>query len=418
VADKKESDPAPSIRESIGVLAGYLRPHRLSIVTGCALLLAAGAIGLAQPLLAKVVVDRIGEDSGAGPAMLLLCASVIVAAIALAVGNFLILRVAEGVVLAGRRRLIHHILRLPIAGVRRMEPGDLMSRVTADTTLLRQVASQALVQVLVGCVMLVGALVLMALVDMVLFVTALGVVLLLGGAVGGTMPMIRRAALAAQTSVGEMGGALERVLGAFTTVKASGAEQNEAQRLDASAEDAYGQGVALARWGSIAGTSAGLAVQIAFLAVLGVGGARVVSGAISVSTLVAFLLYILYLTQPLMLLANVGTLFQSGRVAIQRIAEVTRLEVEPVDIETPAGGPHRGPTDAPTRRGKDPGRRHRHPGMESGRTARRRPRLQAAPPWQLAVRRRTPACCDRPGSAAPTRLLLLDEESDSPSAAR
>jgi ATP-binding cassette subfamily C protein len=45
--------------------------------------------------------------------------------------------------------------------------------------------------------------------------------------------------------------------------------------------------VRVAKWSALAGNTAGLAAQIAFIAVLSVGGARVASGAIDVGTLVA-----------------------------------------------------------------------------------------------------------------------------------
>ena len=69
--------------------------------------------------------------------------------------------------------------------------------------------------------------------------------------------------------------------------------------------------------------------------VLGVGGARVDSGAITVATLVAFLLYVMYLTQPVLQLVNAGTYFQAGRAASRRIGEVTRLAIEDVDPDLP-----------------------------------------------------------------------------------
>jgi ATP-binding cassette subfamily C protein len=54
----------------------------------------------------------------------------------------------------------------------------------------------------------------------------------LGVVVGIVMPRIRRAAKGAQRSVGLMGGELERVLGAFTTVKASGHHRAQARSHD------------------------------------------------------------------------------------------------------------------------------------------------------------------------------------------
>ena len=217
---------------------------------------------------------------------------------------------------------------------RRQAPGDLLARVTADTTLLRQIAIQSLVQFVTGSVMLIGALILMGYVDVVLLFTIVGVVLCLGAVVGIVMPRLRRASRLAQRSVGQMGSALERALGAFSTVKASGAEGVELRRIGKAARGAHDEGIVFARWSSVAGTSAGLAIQIAFLVVLGVGGARVDSGAISVATLVAFLLYVMYLTQPVLQLVNAGTYFQAGRAAIGRIGEVTRLATEDVDPDS------------------------------------------------------------------------------------
>lgn len=69
----------------------------------------------------------------------------------------------------------------------------------------------------------------------------------LGGAqvvTGVVVPRISRAASHAQESVGAMGTALERVLGVMRTVKASGAEQREAQRVDQAATQAWQAGCA------------------------------------------------------------------------------------------------------------------------------------------------------------------------------
>ena len=171
----------------------------------------------------------------------------------------------------------------------------------------------------------------------------IAVVVLLGFVVGVVMPRIRHAAKAAQESVGNIGSELERVLGAFTTVKASGAEHQELERVGAAARSARDEGTRLARWGAVAGTSAGLCMQIAFLVVLGVGGARADSGAISVGTLVAFLLYVLYIAQPVMQLVNAGTYFQAGRAALGRIVEVRSLPVEDLDVQAPVAPRHAPP---------------------------------------------------------------------------
>jgi ABC-type multidrug transport system fused ATPase/permease subunit len=254
------------------------------------------------------------------------------------------------VVLAGRRGLAGHILRLSMESMRRQAPGDLLARMAGDTSLLRQTVSQLAVQALTGVVMIIGTLVMMATVDPVLLGISVAVVLVLGCLVGVILPRIRQAALGAQQSVGMMGSVLERALGAFSTVKAAGTEDFEERRIAEAATAAYDQGVSLARWTSVSGTIAGLALQAAFLTVLGVGGARVASGALPVGSLVEFLLYVTYLTQPVLSLVSVGTYFQVSRAAVQRIAEVTQLPVEPVTAGAPerAAGPARPPAGPAT----------------------------------------------------------------------
>ena len=324
-------DDAAGLRETADALRGHLRPHRGALALGIVLLVGSGALGLAQPLAARDVLEALALDQSLTGPLLQLSGLVVAAALMLGFGNFLLLRSAEAIVLSGRMTLVRHLLRLSMPQMRRQAPGDLLARVTADTTLLRQIAIQSLVQFVTGSVMLVGALILMGYVDIVLLFTIIGVVCTLGTVVGFVMPRLRRASRQAQRSVGDMGGALERSLGAFSTVKASGAEAVELRRVRTAAQGAHDQGVVFARWSSVAGTSAGLAIQVAFLVVLGVGGARVDSGAISVATLVAFLLYVMYLTQPVLQLVNAGTYFQAGRAAIGRIGEVTRLGTEDVD---------------------------------------------------------------------------------------
>jgi ABC-type multidrug transport system fused ATPase/permease subunit len=321
---------SPTLRETLATLGGYVRPHRVPVALGCVFLIASGGLGLAQPLAAREVLEALALDQGLTRALIELSALVVAAALLLGLGSYLVMRSAEAVVLAGRRTLIGHVLRLTMPGMRSQAPGDLLARVTADTTLLRQIAIQSLVQAIMGSVMLVGALVLMAIVDLVLLATIVGVVCVLAVVVALVMPRIRNAARESQRAVGRMGGAFERALGAFGTLKASGAEAAETARVGAAAEAAYEQGTVAARWSAVAGTAAGLSIQVAFLVVLGVGGARVQSGAISVSTLVAFLLYVMYLTQPVLQLVNAGTYFQAGRAAIGRIGEVTTLPTEPL----------------------------------------------------------------------------------------
>ncbi|MFJ8210501.1 ABC transporter ATP-binding protein [Streptomyces sp. NPDC096033] len=328
--DPSTTDAEPlSARETLKALYAHARPHRWAIVLGllCALAGAAGA--LLQPLATKALVDRLTSGGTITTILVSLTALVLVGMVFEALGTYVLERTAESVVLSARRSLIGRLLRLRLAEVDRIPPGDLMSRVTSDTTLLRAVTTRAVVAGATGAVTFAAALVMMAALDAVLLGVTLGALLLIGGVTALVMPRIARATERSQEAVGEISDALERVFGAFRTVKASGAEAREAARVEAAAHRAWQHGVKSAKWEAVASSADELAVQLAFLAVLGIGGARVASGDIPVSTLIAFLLYLFYLMEPLSKLVDAATQYQEGAAAISRITQAERLSTEP-----------------------------------------------------------------------------------------
>ncbi|WP_405802134.1 ABC transporter ATP-binding protein [Streptomyces sp. NBC_01506] len=337
--------PKLSAGETWRALYGHFRPHRWIVALGALFTLVGAATGLAQPLAAKALVDRLGEDSSITGILLLLTALVVLGTAVESVGAYILERTAESVVLAARRSLIGRLLRLRLPEVERTQPGDLMSRVTSDTTLLRAVTTQSIVSAATGGLSFVATIVLMGFMDPVLLGVTLGVIVLIGGAVALVMPKIAQATQRSQEAVGRISTVLERAFGAFRTVKASGAEEREAAVVEAAAQDAWRHGIRSAKWQSLAWSSVGLAIQVSFLAVLGIGGARVASGAISISTLIAFLLFLFYLIDPVSRLVEAASQYQVGTAAIARIIEAERLETEQID--PPANPPADPPEEAP-----------------------------------------------------------------------
>lgn len=206
--------------------------------------------------------------------------------------------------------------------------GDLLSRVGSDTTLLRAVVTSGLFETVTGAVTVVGAGIAMVLLDPLLFgVTLLGVALGLGFAATFAR-RVRALARAAQERIGEMTSAVERAISAARTIRASRAEAREAQTVTGSAREAYDAGLRVARVQSLVGPIGSITVQGAFLLVLGIGGARVAAGAISVGDLVAFVMYLFLLALPLAQVLRAYTQLQSGLGALQRIEEILAVPAE------------------------------------------------------------------------------------------
>jgi ABC-type multidrug transport system fused ATPase/permease subunit len=295
--------------------------------------LVAAAGALAQPALVARVIDVVGSGGALLPAVSLLVVVLLASSALGAVQQYLLQRTAEGVVLTTRRTLADRLLRLPIAEYDRRRTGDLMSRVGADTTLLRATVTSGVVEVAGSVVVAVGALVAMALVDGWLLLLTVAAV-----AVGLTTVVlvsrgVRRLSQRAQEEVGAMTAAVERALSAVRTIRASGATSREVAAVGDSASRAFDAGVRVARLQALVSPAGEIAIQGAFLAVLGVGGYRVASGSISVAELVAFILYLFLLVMPLGQAIAAWTQLQTGFGALTRIQEV--LALIPEDDEHP-----------------------------------------------------------------------------------
>src|SRR4051794_5903401 len=336
----KDAQAAPDPpRVGLRNLLPLLRPHRLPLVGAAGLSLVAAAGALAQPVL---VARVIGAGSAGRPLLpgVLLLVVVLVAASALGAGQqYLLQRTAEGVVLSTRRLLTDRLLRLPVAEYDRRRTGDLMSRVGSDTTLLRATVTSGVVELAGSVVVGVGALVAMAVVDVwLLLVTVLAVTVGVTTAVLASR-RVRALSRAAQEQVGAMSAAVERALSAVRTIRASGATAREVATVGAGAEQAYAAGVQVARVQALVAPVGSIAVQGAFLAVLGLGGYRVATGSIDVADLVSFILYLFLLVMPLGQAIGSYTQLQTGLGALARVQEVLALEPERDDVpERPEAG--------------------------------------------------------------------------------
>ncbi|WP_406119057.1 ABC transporter ATP-binding protein [Streptomyces sp. NBC_00989] len=311
------------------LLLDYVRPHRWALLAGAVLSLVTGGTGLLLPLVARGLIDDLSHHRTITGALFAMSALVVANAALGALGSYVLRRTAESVVLGARRALSSYLLRLRISAVDRSEPGDLMARITSDTTLLREVTTDSLVGLGTEGLILVATVVMMGLVDPVLLAVTLGVIVGAGVVLSVIVPRINRASRQAQDAIGVMGASLERILGALRTVKASGAEDREERTLHAAAEESWRQSIRAAKWAAAAGNTAGLSMQIAFITVLAVGGARVATGAIDVGTLVAFLLYVFYLMMPIQQVVGAITQYQTGAAALSRIQEALQLPAEP-----------------------------------------------------------------------------------------
>ncbi|WP_073904890.1 ABC transporter ATP-binding protein [Streptomyces sp. CB02009] len=317
-----------SIAPRLSILWSFARPHRRTLAKGLALALVASALGLATPMVTKHVLDALGSASSLTRPVATLVVLLFVGA-GVSYWQWILLgALGERVVLDARESVVRRFLRATVPALTRSPTGELVTRVTSDTVLLRQAAASSLVGLINGAVMLVGSLVLMGFLDLVLLATTVAAVALVGLAFAFLMPGIAKSQQQAQEHVGRLGGVLEGTLRAIRTVKVNRAEERMTERILADARASAAFGVGAVRRESLAWTIAWSGVNLAIIAILAVGAWRVGEGRLEVSGLIAFLLYTFALMDPINELSQNVTALQSGIAAAERIRQADALPSE------------------------------------------------------------------------------------------
>ncbi len=338
------SAPAVPLRAGLSLLVSYARPHLRILLVGVLLGLFATAVTLATPMAAKWVLDGLGTDRSLAGPVTILVALLLVGTLAGFVQSVLLGRLAEHIVLDARRSLIHRFFRARLEQIQRFKTGELVTRVTSDTVLLREAATSSVVQLINGAVSLVGTIVLMALLDLPLLATTLLALLIIGVMFGVLVPQIGKADKQAQDAIGGLGSTLEGGMRALRTVKSSRAEDREIDRVTGKAEESARYSMRSVWYSSLIWTVAGGGMQLAIIVILGLGAWRVSSGELAVSTLVAFLMYAFNIVDPITSLAGAFSSVQSGLAAAARIQETEHLALEDTDAR-PADGPQNASSD-------------------------------------------------------------------------
>ncbi len=331
---KAEEGPRATFRQ----LLPYLFEHKRTLAVVVVLSILSAGASLIQPLLVGQVITRVQENLDLGLLIWALVGFVLLASLISGWQHYLLQRTGTAVVYSSRRRLISRILHLPISEFDARRTGDLVSRVGSDTTLLYAALTQGLADSIGNGLLFAGALIAMAIIDPVLLaiivlvigISVLGVVLLSG--------RIRTASTEQQEKVGALASGVERAVGSIRTVRASGATAREVDAVTAQATEAYEVGVRIAKVSALVVPIANVALQVSLLVVIGLGGFRVATGALSIASLVTFIMFLFMLIAPLGSFFGAITSVSQALGALGRIQEVLDLPTETQDDAAIAAG--------------------------------------------------------------------------------
>ena len=306
----------------------HIKPFRKELCAALALGLLGSVATMAQPMFVARLVDEF--QSGIAPIMVAAILCLLVGtALMNALQQFLLERSSERLVYSIRRRLISHVLRLPIPVLEHRSRGDLVSRMTSDVTALRDAVTQGVVELLSQALLVVGALSMMAVIDPMLLMIIVGVVATLAVAVVFLSRATRPAAHEQQTQVGRLSAAVERALGSIRTIRAARSTDHETSHSQSIAAAALSAGMRIAKLKALVGSLVGVTVQLILLAVIGAGALRVASGHLTIGELSAFVMYVALVITPVALLASTVMAINEALGAFARVRTI--LETPPED---------------------------------------------------------------------------------------
>lgn len=339
--DKRRSlkpllDLKPYVMRYPGVLAG----------AGGALLLSALAM-LSVPMAVRRMIDH-GFVATDGTLIGQYFAMLIVIGLVLALASssrfYFVNWLGERVVSDVRSDVFEHLTHLGPAFYERSQSGEMMSRLTADTTQVKAAAGIALSQLVRNTIMLLGALVMMLVTSWalsLLVLIAIPAIVLPLMAIG---KVVRRKSREAQDSLADASAYAAENLSAIRTMQAFGHEDVVSRRYSAAVEQAFD--VAKSRLRVRAGLTA-LAIALVTSSIVGVlwfGASSVVAGELTAGRLSQFVLYAIFAGGALAELSEVWGEISQAAGATERLMELRSVEPEikspakPVDMPIPAKG--------------------------------------------------------------------------------
>ena len=242
--------------------------------------------------------------------------------------HYYLQKVGESIVNDARRKLSRHLLRLQIKEYDERSTGDLISRVASDTSRLRTGFLQIFVAGTTGIPLILGAGVIMLVIDPVLLGTALMLIALMGLLIAVVSRVIQGTSLAAQHELGELTSRVERDMTAIRTIRAANATASETASLDEQVETTWQACLKVAKAESVVAPIANVGLQFSAIIVILAGAHRVTTGALSMAGLVQFGSLLFILLSPLgQMMAAVSEL-HSSLASLERVNEIFDLPQE------------------------------------------------------------------------------------------
>ncbi|WP_203651462.1 ABC transporter ATP-binding protein [Secundilactobacillus yichangensis] len=304
-----------------------IKPHFWQLGVGLLFGLIATGIQLTVPQLAKQLINQLGHAMNF-QLMFLVIAAFIGSALISAFSGSILGFFGEDVVSKLRQFLWDKILRLPVGYFDETRSGEISSRLINDTSQVKDLLANSVPNMVTSILQLVGALVLMLVMDwkmtLIMFIAVPLVLALM-------LPVIKQShkiSIARQDALADFNGQSSEILSDIRLVKSSTAEDVEREDGHQKIDKLYQIGLKEAIYDSVASPLMQMMMMGMTIGMLIYGASRVSQGTMTFGTLISFLMYLTQMIGPFTQLSQFFTDMAKTSGSTARIQELLQADEE------------------------------------------------------------------------------------------
>ncbi len=327
-------------RKTVRRILGYARPYKALITLFLVTLVVAALLSVAQPLLFRRIID---QGITPGNASLVTWTAIFIAMLAIAdaalglISRYFSTRIGEGLIFDLRNEVYDHVQSQSIAFFTRAQTGALISRLNNDVIGAQRAFTSTLGGVLGNLISLVIVLITMLVLSWQITLASLVLVplfLLPARYMGRRLQAMTREQMTVNAAMSNQMNERFNVAGALL-VKLFGRPKEESQVFSDRAKVVRDTGIRIAMANRWFFTALTLVAALATALTYGLGGNLVITGAISLGTLLALVGLLAQLYGPLTAISNVRVDVMTALVSFDRVFEV--LDLQPLVVESEQG---------------------------------------------------------------------------------
>ncbi len=325
-------------RSHLQQLAYYMSPYRKDLAKGISALLIVNAMGVFLPWYIKTAIDQLNSDSTIEARQLAVYALVVLGISTV----MMLIRIASRVWMFGvgrqvefdlKQNIFEHLLTLPPSYFGRQTVGDIISRVTSDVENVRRLLGFAILSLANTLFAYAVTLPAMLLIDARLSLMTLCIYPVMLILVKLTSARLQQEQMEVQQRLSHLSDLIQEDMSGITLIKVYAQEQHEQAEFDQRNRDLWQANLKLAFTRNWLFPSLVALVGMSLLILLGLGGAQIAAGEITLGDFSALTLYIERLVFPTALLGFTITAYQRGQVSLDRIEAI--LSVQPTIKDSP-----------------------------------------------------------------------------------